>query len=374
MIGITHVALTTLCTLLMVGLGFLARPGKATALWSTAFIAAMLTAYGTVIAAELGSEMLGLAAFGMMLSAPAFIWAGLRADRGVGSRWWTGVLVAVCSTLALGISAGQPSYPAVFCIAYAAAAVFAALTITELLRRPEKGRGVTVPLLVMSVVYLVVAALRLASITVAPGLGDLAILREANLLGMLVYLVCAIVTLLFLAREDSIHSQTGVWFTSAGFSDIASQRLERAERAREGEWVLVEARLDDAEDLRTAAGTTTFREFARWFEERVRSSFPADADVAALADDRVVVLIARPTETVRQLIRRLLEARDAADIAQDLAVNLSASVGWATVSDFGYDLEVLQHAASTAAQRAVATGGDRAERAVPAAAALDAPG
>ena len=38
---VAHLAIATICTALMIGLGFLARPGRATVLWSAMFAMAM---------------------------------------------------------------------------------------------------------------------------------------------------------------------------------------------------------------------------------------------------------------------------------------------------------------------------------------------
>ncbi len=366
MIGVTHVALTTLGTVLMIGLGFLARPGKATALWSIAFVAAMVTSYGWVIAAELDLEPVRLASTGLILSAPAFIWSGLRADRGARSRWEVSTVFGVAAALVLVLSGQHSSYSLVFRIVFAAAAVFATLSIIELARRHLRDGGATLPLMVTSILLVQLAALSLIAVFVIPGMGigDLDILREVNLLGMLVYVICALVTLLLLARGDAPPAATATSPAHHAFSTSATERLARAQHAGERTWALLEIRLDDTYDLHAAGGDRIFQEIVERFEECVRTTFPADADIAARGDGRVAVLITRPEAVVRQILRRLLEAISASEAARPLAVHLSASIGWALAADADYDLEALQHAAVAAAERAVAAGGDRWERAV----------
>src|SRR5690606_40352202 len=52
-------ALATLTSMIMIGLGFLYRPGPATLLWSSMFVLVTLSAYATVIAGAASIHLLG---------------------------------------------------------------------------------------------------------------------------------------------------------------------------------------------------------------------------------------------------------------------------------------------------------------------------
>lgn len=160
-------------------------------------------------------------------------------------------------------------------------------------------------LIALAAFSLVVAGVGAVSIVVglvAPGdAGEsLEFLRTVNSLGMLAYVVCALVTLLFIARGG-----TGA-ATGSTFAVVAADRLARAQRAGERSWALVYAQIDDAEDLRIVAGDSGFAAIAERLRGDVIEIFPTEADLGWFAPAGVAVLVAQPSAVLRERVRTLL--------------------------------------------------------------------
>lgn len=353
---LAQVVVSTIATICMIGLGFLYRPGTASLLWSLAFVLAMVTSYAEFIAELIDSEPLRRASLGLLLCAPVLIWSGLRAYRGAPPRAWLAVLVGLGGATTLMTFDGV-AYAWAFRALYAIAAVFAALTVVELIRRPERGRGTALPLLLFSLTLVVVAVVSAAAGVLASGdsSGALAFMRTVNSLGMLAYIVGALVTLLFLARGGVVISQRSVFY------DVAAERLERAQAAGERSWALLYVQLDDDRDLRSVTGEAGFVALADGLRDDLREVFPTEADIGRLNPAGFAVLVALPSTVIRERINTLLRA--IATPHDELEVGTSASVGWASVAEHGYDLTALLDAARSAAVHAAAEGGDRWQRA-----------
>lgn len=138
--------------------------------------------------------------------------------------------------------------------------------------------------------------------------------------------------------------------------------VTRAQRAGERSWALVYAQIDDADDLRTVTGDAGFTSIVERLRSDVVEIFPTEADIGWFAPAGVAVLVAQPSTVLRERVRSLLRAF--ATSGAGVRVGTSASVGWAGVAEFGYDVETLLAAARGAAERAAEAGGDRWERAV----------
>lgn len=349
----------TVATICMIGLGFLYRPSRATALWSLTFIVVMATAYAAVVAKDADIEVLRLSAMGVLLATPGLIWSGLRAHRGARPHEWITVVVAVVLATALPLLSETDAYPWTFRIGFAGVAVFAALGVVELRRRPDGIGGTAAPLALFSLVVVAVAAVSLVAGILSPGSGSadaFEFLRTVNALGMLAYIVCALVTLLWIARDDAHRT------TDATFHEVAGGRLQRAQRAGERSWALLYVQLDDAADLRTVTGDAGFAAITERLRDDVAEIFPTWADIGRITPSGYAVLLAQPTTVIRERVRTLL--RTVAAPHDSVQVGTSASVGWAGVAEFGYDLDVLMAAARAAADRAATVGGDRWERAL----------
>lgn len=356
---VLHLAIATVCTALMIGLGFLARPGSPTVLWSTMFISAMVSSIGALTSTALESREIWIASMALVLCLPFLVWSGLRAERGARPRAWLPPLVGVVALIIFVLNVGTPGFPVVGRVTMLLAASGNVLVLHELLRRPERARGVAVPLVLASALWIV-----LGVIGVIAGILRLTenyeLLTQSNSVGLAAYLVCALVSLLFFARGDASATETG---DGSAFRAVAADRLRRASATAENAWTLLDIRLDDPDDLRGASGDDAFSGLSRRFHDLVRASFPAEADIAAFSATRAVVLIARPETVVRSHLQRLREALATTDPEAPIMLQLSISVGWADAGRCGFDLDALLAAADAQVQDAISAGGDRWQRA-----------
>ncbi|MFT4051563.1 MAG: hypothetical protein QM677_04840 [Microbacterium sp.] len=353
------VVVSTICTICMIGLGFLYRPSRATLVWSLTFVLVMVCTYVAMIATQTDDGALHVGATGALLVAPALIWSGLRAHRGARGNEWIGVISALALSFALPVSSETDAYPWVFRVAFAATAAFAALAVVELMRRPDRGGGTSMPLTVFSVGLVSVALVSLVAGVIIPAedpLEAFAFLRAVNALGLLAYLVCVLISLLFIARGGTAGGSG-----HDTFREVAADRLARAHRVGERSWALVYVQLDDADDLRTIAGDAGFTALSERLRSDIVEQFPTEADIGRLGPAGYVVLVSQPTAVIRDRVRTLL--RTVTTPQNDTRVGASASVGWAGVTEYGYDLDALVEAARAAADRAAEAGGDRWERA-----------
>lgn len=356
---LSNLVISAVCAALMIGVGFLARPGRATVIWSTVFVIYLAAAVGAVVATQTDAKQLWLASMGVLFGTPALVWAGLRAYRGEPRTYaWIGGIVMVAAVVFLELGAGTPGFHLTGRVLFFLSALFNIAVIRELLRRPFSGRGVAMPLILVSGAWIVLAAIGVAAGALNIQ-SNYSLLTQSNSLALVVYQICALVTLLFLSRGAAAASTaTGV----DRFEAVARDRLSRAEAADEHTWILLDVRLDDAQDLKDAIGESGYAQVSTRFHAAVRSAFPADADIGAIDDSQTIVLIARTSSTVRSGIRQLMDelvasARDTADV-----LHVSASVGWADVTTSGYDLDALRAAAADHAVAAIAEGGGRWKR------------
>lgn len=355
---LAQVVVSTVATLCMIGLGFLYRPSHATALWSLAFVLVMICTYAAMVGKANDIVTLRMVAMGTLLAAPSLIWSGLRAHRGIRSHAWLVVVIATASSAALSATAGTEHYIWAFRLSFAVTAVFAALTLGELVRLPERGGGAAMPLTAYSLVVAVVGIVSIVTGILAPGSSgaSLDFLRTVNSLGMLGYMICTLITLLFLSRE------TGAPHSGSVFLEVAGDRLARAQAAGERSWALVYVQLDDADDLRIVSGDAGFDAIMDRLRADIVEVFPTEADIGAFPPNALAVLVAMPSSVLRDRVRTLLTSIAVTD--DSVQVGTSASVGWAGVAEFGYDVDALVTAARSASIRAALSGGDRWERAV----------
>lgn len=359
------VALATLCTVVYLGLGFLPRPSRAAAVWSFAFIGAMVASYLWVAGDVADLPLLRAASTGLMLGMVPLLWVGLRMRRRAAPwHWWVAVpyLVLVPIVLVAAVAPGNDeTYLPVVRLVFAVSAIFPIFTIAELISLGSLLRDEVLPLalmsalsIVFSVLSLVQEVMRLAS--GAPAEPILKVVRDLNSIGALLYLVAAMVTLLLLTRQQPRPIGVG---NSPAFDIVAADRLARAKETGDRWWSVLVVRLDDPEALRNASSTNAFDQIAEGFATVVRTSLPADSDLASRGATEFVVLLPRPEGAVRQVLAGLLAAVADGGDKTPLAVRLSASVGWAMVDAVGYDLPVLVAAASASADLAQLQGGDQ---------------
>ncbi|GAA5035527.1 hypothetical protein ACFQRL_00915 [Microbacterium fluvii] len=369
-LGVMLVMLTTFATAVYIGLGFLPRPSRAAAMWAIAFAVAMVSSYVWVAADAAGNVTLRAIASGIELGAVAFVWSGLRARRDAPPLWQIAVAFTVVVSTALGLTADTELFSAVFRVIFMSAAVFAALAIAELVRLGPHLRDEALPLALSSAAFMIFGVISVLdgiiqlsnSGTVAADGDALEMVRELNVMGSLVYLMAALISLLLLTRAEP-GDQAPVAAASR-FRSVAEDRLRRAGEAHDRWWSVLDIRLDDPADLREASSTAAFLRVTESFAADVRAIMPPDADIEARGTAAFVVLLPRPEGAVRQLLSQLLERVATPTEDQPIAVRLSASIGWAGVDAHGYTLDTLLAAARTAGDRAEIAGGDRWERAL----------
>lgn len=361
-LGIAQAVVAALGTVMIIGLGFLQRPSRPSLLWSLAFILAMVSTWVSLAGEALGNEPVRLLGLGLMLGAPALIWSGFRARRGVRALPWIGLVQSLVSAAALVLAGGTDVYGLIFRVLFFGASVFAGLTLLEIRRSADRYDRLVIPLGLVSAAFLIVGAFTLLVGLVFPtGIGsDLAFVRTLNALGMLIYLVCATVSLLFFTSVSPVGVHTAASWPQ--FTVTATDRLARARAGAETSWALLAVRIDDPEEIRAAAGDAPFARIVERFERTVRTSFPAEADIGRDGRGRMVVLIDRPGAVLREHVRTLLREITEMDAAQPISVQLSASVGWAPADVVGYDFAALLAAAQHACDEASERGGDRWQR------------
>lgn len=360
-IGIAQAAVATIGAMLIVGLGLLRRPSRGSLLWSLAFVLAMVSTWVVLTGDALQVEPLRRIGLGMLLAPPALIWSGFRARRGVIALPWVALVQAALSATAL-VAADVTWYGMTFRVLFAITALFAGLTLIEIRRSADRSERLVMPLALVSAAFVVMGLFTLLAgilFPADPG-HDLEFVRLLNSLGMLIYLICATISLLFVTSVSPAGGHTaGSW---PQFTVTARDRLQRARAAGESSWALLAVRIDDPDDIRGAVGEAAFARIVERFETIVRDSFPAEADVGSEERGRLAVLIARPGPVIREHVRTMLAAVTEMDATRQIAVQLSASVGWAPADLVGYDFDVLLAAAQNAAEEASEIGGDRWRR------------
>lgn len=363
-ISTTMVALTTLCTAVMIGLGFLQRPSREAAIWSCGFIAAMAASYVQTSAGLLDTAWLDAVGDGLMLLALGLVWVGIRARRGRHVILLPAtILGTVVVTVAVALTTGTAVEDLVGNAELIVFTLVSAAIAIELVGVRNAPRGVIVPLALSSGIVAVFSVVWLCVDLVGDRLLAADHLPETEAFTpvvMAITLVAALTTLLLLARAEN---PAAVTVTVSGFPTIARDRLTRAERYDDAWWSLLDVRLDDPIALREASSALAYSRVLDRFVSDVSAVFPAEADLHSIEPSRVLVLLPRHEAAVRPLLRALLERVATVSTDQSIAVRLSASIGWASVSRVGYDLDDLIAAAAAAADEAQLAGGDRWERA-----------
>ncbi len=362
------VAMTTVVTAIYLGLGFLPRPSRVAGIWAVAFIGGMVAAHLWVSGDAVDSNVLRAIASGLMVPMVALFWVGLRVRRSAaGWHWILAVAYVFLSPIVLVLFAETPYYVTAVRSVFLLAGAFTVATVIELVRLGTRHRDEVLPLALVSATFTILSIIHIFQEVVRlieghPQAAALTQTRDLNMIGSLVYMTCALVTLLLLTRAQPSRGRTSA--ADASFVEIATDRLRRAEATDDRWWSVLVIRLDDPAVLREASSTNGFELITMKFAGIVRTNLPAEADIWARDTVEFVVLLPRPEGAVRQELVRLLREIAAADPDAPLTVRLSASVGWAAVDAVGYDLDALITAASAAADRAASAGGDRWDRVV----------
>ncbi|GAA5200637.1 hypothetical protein [Microbacterium jejuense] len=365
-LGIAQAVITTLATMLTVGIAFLVKPGPPTLYWSLAFALAMLATYGVVAGDVTGMETLRRASLGALMGSPALLWSGFRAEWGLRPHVWSGGLLALVSALALALAGDIVRFTIAYRTVFFAASVFAALFVFDWARRGPGVRGdrLLLPMAIVSIAFFVTGAATFVSGFVFPPSGgdDFTLVRLISSVGMLVYVACALIAVVgTAAREGGLGRSATVSTAWQQFERTSGERLLRAQRTSEP-WSVVFLALDDAADIRQIAGAPAFSALSDRLELTAREVFPAESDVGSPTAGAVVALVPRPEATVRDQLRTVLERITELDVDGALPIRPTASAGWAPASVLGYDLDTLVYTSREAARLASGKGGDRWER------------
>ena len=360
-LGLAQATVATLATVMVIGLGFLHRPSKAALLWSLAFVLAMSSTWISVMGSVIGEEAVRRAGLGLMLGAPALIWSGFRARRNVPALPWIAVVQPAVSAVAFILAIEPAVYGMAFRVAFLGAAVFAGLTIVEIRHAADRWERLALPLTVVSAGFVALAAaIVVAGLALPSNAQDLQLPRILNSLAMLIYLVCATVSILYFTSVSPVGTLAATSWPQ--FTVTAADRLARARRAHETSWAVLAIHLDDPEQIRSTIGENSWNRVVTAFEALVASSLPAEADLGRPARGRMVAVVCRPGPVLREHVRILLRRVTEMDAEEWTDVQLSASVGWVPAEAAGYDFDELVRQADSAALTATRLGGDRWER------------
>ena len=364
-LGIAQAVITTLATMLTIGIAFLVRPGLPTLYWSIAFTLSMLATYGVVAGEITDMEVLRRASLGALMGAPAFLWSGFRAAWGLRPHVWAGALLAGGSALALATVTDMSWFTVAYRTVFFAASVFAGLFVLDWARSASRRSDrLLLPLVIVSVAFFVTGVATLVAGFVFPPSGgdDFTLVRLVSSVGMLVYVACALIAVVGpTARDSGLGRPATVSTAWQQFERIAGDRLMRAQKTSEP-WSVIYLGLDDAADIRQTAGAAAFARLSERLEDEVRAVFPAESDVGSPSAGAVVVLVPRGDSAVRDLLRVILERVTLLDVHGAIPIRPTASAGWAPVSVLGYDLDTLVYTSREAARVASGKGGDRWER------------
>lgn len=360
-VTVSMVAVITVLGVLVVGLATLARPTAATIAWGTAYAVGIFGAYLWLGGYQLDDPVLRAGASAVLFSFEPLVWWGLRAYAGRRRISWPVAAFVLIGPALLLFSAGTEAYPVAFRVFFLLASVFAGLIVYELIRITHVPRDITMPLILSCTVFVALAVVAAVS-TVAGGdltpEQQLGILRGTNSTGAIVMSTCAAFTLILLVRVDARRLSGDI-----DEVDRLRRRLARAQAHGDEEWSLLDVRLDDPDDLREALTARTYVEVVERFHADVERVLPAAAETHSVDDARMIVLFGAGDEETRHHIEVLIARVSELDGTKAAGTRLSASVGWARASAFGYDYDRLAEAAERAAGQARAAGGGRWVRA-----------
>ena len=245
-------------------------------------------------------------------------------------------------------------------------AIGAALGAVEVLRGEFRGSRFGMPLVVGSAALLLVGAVGVAgSIGGSTAATDLIFLRGV-VIATTVYVICATVSLLFLANRRpgarDVLEAMDAFMPEPMMRAVVREKILRARARREQSWSFIDLRLDDATDLREATGDAAFGSTVRRFESIVAATFPSEADLCRAAPGHLTVFASQPAGAVREFVRAVLNEVSATHDEAPTSLRISASAGIATVDVTADSYESLVDAAASLAAEAQRDGGDRWRR------------
>ncbi|MEV8273256.1 hypothetical protein [Microbacterium sp. NPDC077184] len=364
-LGIWQAGFAAAATSVTVGIAFLRAPSRATLYWTYAFTLALISTFGVIAAQIAENEPARAFALGLLLGAPATLWSGFRAHRGVRAYIWVGPALALLIALTLTLAADSAWFITAYRVCYLLAALSGGLFLWEWNRMPNRSDPVVWPFGVVSVLFVALGVAGAAvGLATRPIDEDFTVTRPLSALGMLVYISAALIAILglTLARRSSGGSTPAIDREFAAFRDAAGARLARSLPTSEVCSVLI-VRLDDLPQLRTTLGAEEIGALTGRMVAALRATAAAGALVSPAAEGAVAAFVARPEGATRDLLRRLLRTVGDLEVDSRLPVQLSASAGWCSTTVGGYDLDALLFIARGAAEVAQERGGDQWERA-----------
>lgn len=355
------VAVVTALAVLVFGLATLAKPSRATVAWGVAYAIGIFGAYLWLGGYQLDDPVMRAGASATLFSFEPLVWWGLRAFARRRPISWPVIAFMVLGPVLLLTTAGSPIYQIAFRVLFLVASIFAALVVYELIRLRNVPRDITMPLLLASAMFVLLAVTAAVSAVTVRGLTSeqqMGILRGTNSTGAIVLSACAAFTLILLVRTDADAASR-----AHDDAERLRRRLARAHARGEEDWSVLAVHLDDPVDLRDALTIGTFAELIARHRAGIEKSLPAAADIHVVDDTTTVIVINAGDEAVAHHIRDILSRISSVDDEAAAGPRLSASVGWAPASALGFDYDVLLAAADLAALDARARGGDRWARA-----------
>ena len=368
---IGQTTVVTVCVALMIWMGLLARPSRATLIWTLAMILALLGSYGSLASVALGIDVLRHpVSFGLLCGVPALVWSGLRATARLRPHAWIGLVQSVGSFLALLATTEGPYGSLVFRVLVLGAALGAAPGAIESIRDGARASRHSLPLVVASCATLLVATVGLAGSAAGTSAASEVLFVRAFVMIMTVYVICATVSLLFIADRragaSDVLKALDTLLPVPVMRTLAQERLRRAAIRHEQTWSFIDIRLDDDEDLRDATGEAAHASTVARFERIVSATFPADADICRVAPGHVTVLVSQSFAAVRELVRTVLNETSAGEDGAPVALGITASAGVIAVDPVSDGYADLAVRAAAAVHEAQQQGGDRWVRVGPA--------
>lgn len=362
-LGVLHALAASLATMLVISLGYLRRPSRATLYWTSGFTLAMVATIASVAAELNDAEMLRRLFLGALLGAPALLWSGFRAYWGVRPLVWVGPLIAAASATALAVSGDlfTLAFRAVLLVGSLSALLYA----VDWVRLADRRDIRLIPLAVVSTLFgLTGLSTFVAGLVLPAPTGDaFEVVRSITSLGMFAYLAALLFAILGIVLPPQTRRVAASLTATGPAVDLADRvRARLAAAAATGEpCSVVYVRLDDATEIRQAAGAEAFAAIQERVTQVIRSAFPDDAEFTS-DKDGTYVLVVRSDAVVREVLRSCLDRIGDLDVPGRLPIHPTASAGWANTSTMGYDLSALALMAREAANLANQNGGDRWER------------
>ena len=361
---IGQTTVVTVCLALMIWLGLLGRPSRASLLWTLAFMLALLGSYGSITAAAVGSDvLLHPVAIGLACGMPTVIWSGLRAMKGEPPYGWVGFVQSAASVTVLQLTTDEPIGQTVFRLVFLVAALGAALGALEVMRGPFRGSRFSIPLVVGSAALVLLSTIGVASSIAGTTTESSLLFTRGALMGTTIYLLCATVSLLFLANRrpgaDDILEAMDAMAPLVLMRALVREKLLRARGRREQNWSFIDLRVDDAIDLREATGEVAFMEMVGHFEGAITRVFPADSDLCRVSPGHVLVFVSHSSSAARELVRTVLNETSAGHSDRRTSFGLTASAGLVAVDAATHTFDSLVAAAAAGVESAQLQGGDR---------------